>query len=72
MPSVTYSYAAANREFLESAEMHSLSDPMTLGAKPEERELRSRLLEAFRLGITSGERIAADRIAKLVRGDYSQ
>ena len=63
-------YAKAYLLYTETEVFKKDSDPTTIGAPREMRQfLENRLEHAFQFGVKAGEHIAAERVAKLVRGE---
>lgn len=63
-------YAEARIKFRGTDEFKKTSDPSTMGGRVEMRQfLENRLIRAFDFGVTAGERIAAERLARFVRGE---
>lgn len=63
-------YALAERAFKSGDAFKQASDPTTLGTPTEMRQyLENRLIDAYKRGVVTGEHIAAERVAKFVRGE---
>ena len=63
-------YAQAERTFRNTESFVNSRNPATIGAPAEMKTfLENRLIDAFRHGITAGEHIAAERLARLVKGE---